>query len=243
MSKHFRLDEELAPGMRVALDPHRFERVLRVRLGERLMVCDPRGQVFELEIVAVDPPAAEVLAQASAPDRNPRRELEVWVPLLKGGRTDDLVRQLTELGATRIVPFSSRHAVVRLDAVKARERQRRFAQIAGEAGNQCGRTALPEVLVPVEGLPREGPGIVLWEGGQGGPEVLPIALALADEAASGRVLVGPEGGLAVAEIEALAALGWRAATLGARILRAETAVLVLATLALEARGEWAPRSN
>jgi 16S rRNA (uracil1498-N3)-methyltransferase len=237
VSKYFRIDERLEVGGEVALDPHRFERVLRVRVGERLTVCDREGCLYVLEIEALSPPRARALGPVEGPDRNPRGELEVWVPLLKGGRTDDLVRQLTELGATRIVPFSSRHSVVRLESAKAAERARRFAQIAEEAGNQCGRTRLPEVVPPVDGLPIAGPGVFLWEGEAGHG----VTEALRDGEASSRILVGPEGGLSSDEAGLLVTRGWRPATLGARILRAETAVVLLATLALAAKGEFDPR--
>jgi len=232
VSKHVRVDGALGPGALVSgpAIEHRFGRVLRARAGALHAVCDEVGRVWTTRVVGTSPVVLEVLGEAAVPERNPTRPLEVWVPLLKGGRTDDLVRQLTELGATRIVPFASRFGVVRLDAARARERHARFVTIAREAGNQCGRTALPEVVTPVDGLPGEGPGAFLWEGG-GGParEVLGAGVP--------RILVGPEGGLHEDEALGLSDLGWRAATLGARILRAETAVLAFTTLALAASGE------
>lgn len=230
MSKHFRVAEALDLGASVTVDGHRFVRVLRARVGSTFTVCDARGALWEARVMALEPFALEVVARASAPDRNPSVELEAWVPLLKGGRTDDLVRQLTELGVTRIAPYASRRAVVRLDAAKARERHQRMQAIAREAGNQCGRTLLPEVLAPVDGLPAIGPGAFLWEGG-GEPvrEVLAHGVP--------RILVGPEGGLADDEAQHLTGLGWRATTLGPRILRAETAVVTFAVMALAAAGE------
>lgn len=227
-----RVEGALAPGDAVTgpAVEHRFGRVLRARVGATFPVCDADGRVWEARVTSLSPVTLEVVGPALVPDRNPRGALEVWVPLLKGGRTDDLVRQLTELGATRIVPYAGRFSVVRLDAARARERHARFAAIAREAGNQCGRTALPEVVAPVDGLPTTGPGAFLWEGG-GAPvgEVLSGGVE--------RILVGPEGGLHEDEALALVELGWRAATLGARILRAETAVVALCTMALAANGE------
>lgn len=230
MSKHFRVEEELEVGAVTPLDARRFATVLRLGVGDALRLCDRRGRVFACRVASLEASRgemmAEVLAEVPGLGADPETELTVWVPLLKGGKTDDLVRQVTELGATRIAPYSSRHSVVRLDAKKARERQARFAEIAAQACNQCGRTALPEVVVPVDHLPRTGPGIFLWEGGGA-----PIADALGNFDARRTLLVGPEGGLAHDEALALVALGWIPATLGARILRAETAVLALVTLA------------
>ncbi|MFO0749389.1 MAG: RsmE family RNA methyltransferase [Myxococcota bacterium] len=230
MSKHFRVPEVLGVGARVAVDGHRFVRVLRARAGSTFTVCDGAGALWQARVTGLEPFALDVVGPAAAPDRNPSVELEVWVPLLKGGRTDDLVRQLTELGATRIVPFASRHAVVRLDAARAADRHQRMQAIVREAGNQCGRTLLPEVAAPVDGLPSAGPGAFLWEGGGA-----PAREVLAGGAA--RILVGPEGGLGDDEAQRLGALGWTAATLGPRILRAETAVVTFTVMALAALGE------
>jgi len=234
MSKYFRVDLELVPGSVVPLDAHRFLTVLRLGLGDTVVLCDPNGTLFEARLTQSDPLMAEVLGPAPSPDRNACAPLEAWLPLLKGGKTDDLVRQLTELGATRIVPFFSRHAVVRLDAKKAQDRRERFVSITREACNQCGRTDLPEVAIPIDGMPTTGPGAFLWEGG--GAPALPTLTARPEFAA--RILTGPEGGLGLAEAEALIALGWVPLTLGQRILRADTASLVLASLAQAVRGNF-----
>ena len=230
MSKYFRVDEleTGAAGVMVALDPHRFGAVLRVRQGDALVLCDRAGALFDA--VVRDGLVAEIIGPALAPERNPTLPLEVWLPLLKGGKSDDLVRQVTELGATRIVAFSSRNSVVHLDAKKAIERRERFAAIAREACNQCGRTDVPEVAI-VDGLAQVGPGAFLGE--VGGAAALET---LATQSIS-RVLSGPEGGITTAEADALVALGWVPMSLGARILRAETAVVSLVTLAQAARGQ------
>lgn len=230
MSKYYRCDEPLTPGAEVTLPGHRFVRVLRAKVGDGLTLCDPTGALWSARIAALEPFRVLAIARHEGPQREAAHPLEVWVPLLKGGRTDDLVRQLTELGATRIVPFASARAVVRFDAHKAIERQARFANIAREAAQQCGRTVVPEVARPFVGVPTIGPGVFLWE--EGGA---PARDALVR--CPGRILVGPEGGLAPEEAEALEAAGWHAAWLGPRILRAETACITLAVLALSAAGE------
>lgn len=237
MSKLFRLDRVLAPGeplgplavgQLVALDPHRFGRVLRLAPGESLTLVDPTGAAFLAESLGGDPPRVTVIAPSSRPSADPRRELEVWVPLLKGGKAEDLVRPLVELGATVIVPYASKRAVVRLDAKRAVERQKRMQAIADEACQQCGRADRPNVAPYVDHLPRVGPGVFLWEEGGGRGD---------DLATTPRLLTGPEGGLDPSEADHLVALGWSPMWLGQRILRAETACLTLAVLAQSARGE------
>lgn len=243
MSKLFRLDRvldrsevvrPLVLGDTLSLDPHRFGRVLRLAAGERLTLVDPTGAAFEAVALGGEPPRVEVVATASLPTANPRRPLEVWLPLLKGGKAEDLVRPLVELGATAIVPFSCKRSVVRLDPKRALERQKRMQAIADEACQQCGRTDRPAVLGYVDHLPKSGPGVFLWE--EGGGTLADVGLAETE-----RLLSGPEGGLDPSEAEHLVGLGWRPMWLGHRILRAETAVLTLTTLAQSTRGELAPR--
>ena len=235
MSRHHRLGVALDAGATVVVTgqvAHHLEHVLRLRPGDRFVGVGIGGDAREVEVVAVGPLTVRVGAAVEL-GADPVGRLEFWVPLLKGGKTDDLVRQLTELGATRIVPWSGERAVVRLDAKKARDRVARWQAIAREATSQCGRVMVPEVA-EVAGLPTTGPGVFFWEDAREPAREVLAACAIAGDVT---VLVGPEGGLSVAEAEALVARGWRPAWLGPRILRAETAVLAAATLALHALGE------
>lgn len=240
MSKLFRLDRVgvegderrvLGVGEVVALDPHRFGRVLRLQVGEQITLVDVAGDAWQTIAIAGEAPRVEVVGPAELPAATPRRGLEVWVPLLKGGKADDLVRALVELGATRIVPFSSRRSVVRLDEKRGLERQRRMQAIADEACQQCGRGDRPAVTAYRDGLPEEGPGVFLWEGGGRGLNEVPF------EGEPLRVLTGPEGGLDAGEVDTLERAGWVAAWLGHRVLRAETACLALTVLAQARRSQ------
>lgn len=234
-----RVDHELSVGEVVSLGDdhaHHLSRVLRVATGAEVMLMDAAGVAWAGTVTSVAPGAVEVRVvaeSADAGDATPRVSLTVWVPLLKGGRTDDLVRQLTELGATRIVPYASLRTVARVDGAKAARKLERWRVIAREATRQCGRADEP-VIDAVAGLPADGCGVFLWE--EGGP---PARDVLAARVTNGElaVLIGPEGGLDAAEAARLEAAGWAPASLGPRVLRAETAVVAAAVLALHALGE------
>jgi len=220
---------------------HHLTVVLRARVGASVELVDGSGARWVGRVTGTSPVTIEVLETVTGPSADPAGRLEVWVPLLKGGKTDDLVRQLTELGVAHITCFTSTRSVARLEPPKRAKRVARWETIAAEATRQCGRVEVPGVCFSA-GLPEAGPGVYLWEEGDA-----PAHAAFSGAVAEGvlRVLTGPEGGLAAADAAALAAVGWTPASLGARILRAETAVVAAATLGLVALGEegygaWGP---
>lgn len=244
-----RLAVPVVTGDVVGLDDaqaHHLRHVLRLDDGAAVHVVDRDGRLFEGVLVDSEPPAVEVGSHLPGALANPAASLEVWVPCLKGGRTDDLVRQLTELGATRIVPYVSSRTVAkpagdRTDR-RADRKLDRWRAIALEATRQCGRTDLPEIpdAAPLALEDASGEagraGVFFWEGG-GAPAR--DALAEASRRLPGHlsVLVGPEGGLAPEEARVLRDLGWLPASLGPRVLRAETAAVAAAVLALHALEE------
>jgi 16S rRNA (uracil1498-N3)-methyltransferase len=244
-----RLDVPVLTGDVVTLDDaqaHHLLHVLRLEGGAEVDAVDREGRLFRATLLDSDPPAVEIGHHLPKATANPASSLEVWLPLLKGGRTDDLVRQLTEIGATRIVPFVTSRTVARPEADRAERKLERWRAIASEATRQCGRTDVPEVPdgSPFEGLPGApaagppglAPGVFLWEGG-GAPASEALAAAALHTPGRLAVLVGPEGGHSPEEARALEDAGWLPATLGPRVLRAETAVVAAAVLALAALGE------
>jgi len=120
-------------------------------------------------------------------------------------------------------------------------RRARWEKIAREAARQCGRADVPAVAAPAT-----------LEAALAAPELPERRLVLSPEAgarplrallpdrAPTALLVGPEGGLASAEVEAARAAGFVPVSLGPRILRVETAAIVAVALATEAFGALSP---
>jgi 16S rRNA (uracil1498-N3)-methyltransferase len=206
-------------------EAHHAAKVLRVQVGEPLIVADGRGRVAEARATAVSP--AEVRARVTAMREvaAPVPALTVVVGLLKGGKLDLVVEKLTELGVARVAPAACARSVVRWDARKAAAARDRWAAIALAAAKQAHRPRVPEVAT-VEPLERQvraagAPVVVCWEGSD-----RPLAAALpAGPPAALTVVIGPEGGLDDAEVAACRAAGAVDASLGGLILRAETAAL------------------
>jgi 16S rRNA (uracil1498-N3)-methyltransferase len=204
--------------------------VLRLRAGDALVLFDGRGGEHPATLTGI----GRVVRARIAAHVDIERESPVATTLVQALAAADvmdwIVRKAVELGVAAIEPVvaarSQRAPSERLD-----RRTARWQQIAISACEQCGRNRIPQVapiasladwLVRMSDL---GDSVVLAPGASAS---LP---ALARTMLRARVLVGPEGGLDDAELRAAVERGARAAHLGARVLRAETAALAaLATI-------------
>jgi 16S rRNA (uracil1498-N3)-methyltransferase len=221
---------DLAPGERrlEGAVAHYLARVLRLRAGDAFVAFDP-ATAREADAVTVwaDHDAITVRF-GPLREGTTRAALELtWIQgLAKGDKCDAVVRDATELGATRIVVAATRRSVVKLDAARAVERQSRWARIAQEAARQCGRSDVPLVDAPcpwtdaLSRVPDEAARFCLWVGA-----TTPLAPALLEALSRGAPLAfacGPEGGLDPREVEDAVARGWTAMSLGSLTLRTET---------------------
>lgn len=216
-------------------DRHHFARVLRVRDGEPMVVCDGTGgwrtARFSTELDDLGPARHQ-------PARAPR--LIVAFALIKGDRPEMVVQKLTELGIDRIIPFTSDHTVVRWDAARSDRQHQRYERIAREASMQCRRTHLPEIASPttfVDVVSTSSPALLadadgrrLWATEPGASAVTRVAGA--EEVT---VLIGPEGGWSPEE----RTVGLPSVRIADHVLRAETASIAAGALltALRASGQ------
>jgi 16S rRNA (uracil1498-N3)-methyltransferase len=195
---------------------------LRLGVGAELLVLDDGGMehTVVLEQVSAREAVARVLSSAR-PARESPLDLVLAPALLKGSKMDLVVEKATELGVRRIVPVETRRTVGRGDHVD------RWRRIAVAAAKQSGRTRVPVVDAPraLAALLDEawaGIRLVPWEG-----ESSRRLRDLPDAAMAAVVLTGPEGGFADDEVSLATARGFVPVTLGPRILRAETAAIVV----------------
>jgi 16S rRNA (uracil1498-N3)-methyltransferase len=220
----------VAPGGRRLEGPtaHYLAHVLRLRAGDPFTAFDPAaareadGTVLRVERDAVDVRLGPVREGAVRAQRS-----LTWVQgLAKGDKCDAVVRDATELGATRVVLSATQRSVLRLEPARALARRLRWTKIAEQAARQCGRSDAPEVLA----CPSWKDAIVscadvearfcLWN-----EATEPLAPYLLDALARGASMAfacGAEGGLDDSEIRLAVAEGWTAASLGSLTLRTET---------------------
>jgi 16S rRNA (uracil1498-N3)-methyltransferase len=249
----------LARTLRVALRPLRageaeldaqtsryVSRVHRLREGDSLVVFDPEAETeADAGIVHVargERGGVRIRVGPLRPAEHARRSgITLLAGLGKGDKPEQVLRDATALGADRIVLVETERTIVR-DVGDGR--RRRFEAVVVDAARQSGRGSVPVVVGPVafgEALrlvPEEAVRVCLVPG---------AARTLADvaRASLGRplaLLVGPEGGLAEAEVEAAAEAGFLRASLFGFVLRTETAAVAALAAALALRDTLPPAS-
>ena len=207
--------------------------VLRLAPGERVVLVESGDEVeVRLDRVTAAEVSGTVLVRRPAP-AEPRLRLTLALPLLRGDRSEEVLEAVTQLGVSRVVPFTSERSVVRELSQTKRER---WERIARESAETARRGRVPEIAEPLA-WPRlfdvlEAPVIVAWE--EERDAQLVRAFARAVPALS--LAIGPEGGIAADEIAFARSRGARTVSLGARNLRSETAAIAAVAVILSIAG-------
>jgi 16S rRNA (uracil1498-N3)-methyltransferase len=206
-------------------------RVLRLKVGDTLVLFDGSGKEFEGIIVEESPSSVGIKVEnILSPAKESPVEVTLAQSLLKGEKMEYLIQKATELGIKRIIPFFSSRSVPLLDKSKKLRRYHRWEKITIEACKQCGRTTVPKVE-PLQNYSEmlgmtssDALCLILWEKeGQG------LKAVLKESKGKTKIffMVGPEGGITDEEAEEAKKAGFIPITLGKRILRSETAGLCL----------------
>ena len=186
---------------------HHAGRVLRLRVGEGVTLCDGAGMDFDCTVEAVEKEAVTCrVVSCHAADTEPKQSITLFMALPKGDKIEFIVQKAVELGVSRIVPYLSKNCVSRPD--KTEKKVERWRKIAAEA------------LFFYENEKRTG----LHDALAGG---------VRDTVS---LMVGPEGGFDPAEARAAVDAGLQSVSLGTRILRCETAPIAALAAVLYAGG-------
>jgi 16S rRNA (uracil1498-N3)-methyltransferase len=208
-------------------------RVLRMGLGDRLILMDRKGSRFQCFIDSLRAHEVRVILEKSlaAPRMSPI-EIILCQAFLKAKAMDFVIQKASELGVDRILPFISARTVVQADEQRRSAKLRHWREIALNAAKQSDRSAPPEIAPPCSLLDlaaqwrhREASKLILWE--DENTQDLKALLKESVTRATAVGIVGPEGGFSPEEVKMIRDVGFRSVSLGTRILRAETAAITL----------------
>lgn len=202
-------------------EAHHLLHVMRAGVGDSVTLFDGSGGEWSATITTVGRSRVDFeVGERHEVDRELPFALVVGVAMPKGDRQKWLVEKLTELGATRLVPLATERSIAQPKASAISKLRRTVI----EASKQCGRNRLMEIAEPcsfdafVDSTDGAALRLLAHPGGE------PLGAVIRDvTGADVHIAIGPEGGFSDEEAAAAGKHGWRAISLGERILRIETA--------------------
>ncbi|MBF0611655.1 MAG: 16S rRNA (uracil(1498)-N(3))-methyltransferase [Magnetococcales bacterium] len=211
---------------------HYLIRVMRLTVGQSVILFNGRGEQWQARIDHAGPPLRLVLETALPVVRESPLAITLVQGLAKGPALEWVIQKGVELGMAAMIPLICERG--RHDDGNPQ----RWGRIAAEAAEQCGRSLVPPIHPPTRwqnlaDLLPDGPRLIFWEE-EGGKSSLPSLLRTLEPPATITLIVGPEGGFSSQEVmTACQHLGCQKVGLGPRILRTETAAITaLAALQL-----------
>lgn len=216
-------------------DVAHISRVLRMKPGEEITVCDGEGNDYSAKIAEIT--KEEVVADIISVNKceaEPSVKITLYQALPKQGKMEYIIQKNTELGVCEFVPVYTKRCVV-----KPTDKTARWQKVAFEAAKQCGRGIIPKVRDTInikeaaEEISKFSHKAVFYE--------CEKETTLKDVLKQGikeiAILIGPEGGFEQNEIEMLKGMGVPSVTLGKRILRTETAAAAVTPIILFVQGD------
>ena len=223
------VDAELGAGGEVRLADervHYLHHVLRLESGAPVDLFNGRDGEWRSSLIAVAKRHATLTVERQLRPQMDVPDLWLVFAPIKRARIDSVAEKATELGVAALLPVMTRH--ISVDRVNIE----RLRTIAVEAAEQCERLSVPEVRPPVtlEKLLTDWPPrrrlLLCAEAGDARPIAEALQSHVSDAGAPWAVMIGPEGGFARSELDALVKLPFvMPVGLGPRILRADTAAL------------------
>ena len=243
MTRFFVQPEELQPDFLVLTGENaQHARVLRLRNGENVLVCDGQGKECVCTVSDVSPDQISLVVQKRlSSEAEPCVQVSVYMAFPKGDKLEHVIQKATELGAYEIVAFPSSRCVSRPDDKSLKKKLERWQKIAASAAEQSGRGRIPQVITvssyraALERASQSDLALLFYENEQA--TTLKMALSQG-QYRTVSLLTGPEGGLEFSEVEQAQVAGLKVCTLGKRILRCETAPLCALSAVMYDAGEF-----
>ena len=217
-------------------DVNHIKNVLRMKNGEKFILCDGAGMDYLCELVGTKERnlLASVLEEKTSETELPVR-LVLFQGLPKKDKMELIIQKAVELGVAEIVPVVTKRTIVKAEEGKSEKKQNRWQAIAESAAKQSGRGVIPrvapictwkEALAQMKDLEYN---TILYENARGMQPTTEFVKAAAEKKSIG-IFVGPEGGFTEEEVAAVTEQGAECLSLGKRILRTETAGLAMLSM-------------
>lgn len=243
MPAHLIVDA-LAPGDTSALvtgaEAHHAASVLRLRVGEPVSVTDGRGATGTGSVASVERGSVRIGLDAVTIEPEASPALVLVQALAKGDRDELALQAATELGVDAVVPWAAARSVARWTGERRERGAERWRSIARSAAKQSHRSRIPEVreLASTRDLERlSGSGRMLVLEPTARTALVDVPLA-PGEPGPVVIVVGPEGGIAPDELEALSSAGASAVRLTSTVLRTSTAGPAAIAVISARLGRW-----
>lgn len=243
MVRFFVTEEEMDSGFLVLTGENAAHaKVLRLKNGEQVLVCDGQGRECLCTVSDVSPGQISLVVNSAQESvSEPKVLASVYMAFPKADKLEHVIQKATELGAYEIVAFPSARCVSRPDEKSLQKKQERWQKIAASAAEQSGRGRIPTVIVlksyeaALKRAAQAEIAILFYEN----EHATTLRMALESKAFQTiSLMTGPEGGLEAAEVDRAREAGLEICTLGSRILRCETAPLCALSAVMYHIGEF-----
>ncbi len=236
----FFADKDQVNGSRIIIsgkDAHHIKDVLRLGIGDEIYVCTDDEWEYTCEISNITRDEVSVsVVDATRPGKELPSRITLYQCLPKREKMELIIQKAVELGAVRVVPVMSARCIVKLDEKKKESRVERWNSIAEAAAKQSKRMIVPEVgqimnfAAALKEAKQNDVCLIPYEKSEGMDATRDLMNGI-KPGQSIAVFIGPEGGFEEQEVELAQNEGFKAVSLGKRILRTETAgMFVLSVL-------------
>ena len=221
-------------------DMAHMSRVLRLRAGDLVTLCDGAGMDYEARLRSLGKEEILLDVLSSRPSRGePAHRVTLYQGLPKAGKMELILQKSVELGLYSLVPVLAQRSVVKLTPKEFEKKRVRYQRVAYEAAKQARRGMVPQVrpLAAFSDAVLARHDLLLIADEEEDAVSLKAILQSPGDALDIGLVIGPEGGLERSEVAALTAAGGHCLSLGPRILRTETAGMAALAMILYELGD------
>ena len=235
--RRFFLDYKIQLGDLITICDEEFRHavnVLRAKVNEDILLCDNSGYEYTATIISIEKKSLTAkVKDCSLSQTEPKNKVTLIAGYLKGDKTELVIQKAVELGVNKVVVFNSKFC----SAFMNENKLARLNKVAVEATKQCGRAIAPSVEYA------DTFSDALSYGLSSQNKLFACEFATKNEVEFAKlsgdtaIVVGSEGGFSEQEYQSALDMGYKTIYLGKRILRAETASIVLCGIVMQALGE------